>query len=101
MLLILSGVSEICIPLFFFHIPGSSKLTTRSLSTQVVAFLVGFVYEDIHLTLWTGLAGTALTALVVVPPWPAYNKNPESWLVPTSGGKGGGAGVMVDGVRVA
>ncbi|RMJ22257.1 Microsomal signal peptidase [Aspergillus sp. HF37] len=66
-----------------------------------IAFLVGFVYEDIHLTLWVGLAGTIVTALAVIPPWPAYNKNPEPWLVPAPGGKDGGAGVVVDGVKVA
>ena len=36
--------------------------------------------QDIRLTLYIGLAGTALTFLVVVPPWPFYNKNPEGWL---------------------
>jgi signal peptidase complex subunit 1 len=38
--------------------------------------------QDIRLTLYIGLAGTALTFLVVVPPWPFYNKNPEDWLPP-------------------
>lgn len=42
------------------------------------------------------------TALVVVPPWPIYNRNPEVWF----GGKNGkvqvgGVGVVVDGVKVA
>jgi signal peptidase complex subunit 1 len=38
--------------------------------------------QDIRLALYIGLAGTALTFLVVVPPWPFYNKNPEGWLPP-------------------
>jgi signal peptidase complex subunit 1 len=38
--------------------------------------------QDIRLALYIGLAGTALTFLVVVPPWPFYNKNPEDWLPP-------------------
>lgn len=38
--------------------------------------------QDIQLALYIGLAGTALTFLVVVPPWPFYNKNPEGWLPP-------------------
>lgn len=37
------------------------------------------------MTLYVGLAGTALTFLVVVPPWPFYNKNPEPWLSPHKG----------------
>lgn len=36
--------------------------------------------QDIRLSLYVGLVGTALTFLVVVPPWPFYNKNPEGWL---------------------
>ena len=38
--------------------------------------------QDIKLSLYIGLAGTALTFLVIVPPWPFYNKNPEGWLPP-------------------
>ncbi|KAL2809470.1 microsomal signal peptidase 12 kDa subunit-domain-containing protein [Aspergillus granulosus] len=66
----------------------------------VIAFLVGYIFQDLHLTLWTGLAGTVLTGLVVIPPWPFYNKHPEKWLAPLPGGPGG-AGVVVDGVKVA
>lgn len=54
--------------------------------------------------LWVGLAGTAFTAFVVVPPWPFFNRNPEKWL----GSKartaakvpGGASGIIVDGVKV-
>ncbi|KAF7717837.1 Signal peptidase complex subunit [Penicillium ucsense] len=45
----------------------------------ITSFLTGYIYKDIHLTLWTGLAGTLFTALVVVPPWPFYNRHPEKW----------------------
>jgi signal peptidase complex subunit 1 len=38
--------------------------------------------QDITLSLYIGLAGSALAFLVVVPPWPFFNKNPESWLSP-------------------
>ncbi|KAL4787785.1 microsomal signal peptidase 12 kDa subunit-domain-containing protein [Aspergillus varians] len=76
---------------------------TETLSTAllilsgVVAFLAGYIFQDIHLTLWTGLAGTFITGLAVIPPWPFYNKHPEKWLVPVAGG----TGVVVDGVKVA
>ncbi|BCS28852.1 signal peptidase complex subunit 1 [Aspergillus puulaauensis] len=63
----------------------------------VVASLIGYIFQDIHLSLWAGLAGTLLTALIIIPPWPIYNKHPEKWLVPFSGR----AGVTVDGVKVA
>ncbi|EAW12487.1 signal peptidase complex subunit 1 [Aspergillus clavatus NRRL 1] len=79
---------------------------TEILSTAILiisgaaAFLIGYIYQDIHLTLWIGLAGTLLTALVVIPPWPVYNKHPEKWLVPSLGNSGG-PGIVVDGVKVA
>lgn len=71
----------------------------RSLSAnrqchQIIAFIVGYLQQDIYLTLWVGLGGTALTFLAVVPPWPAYNENPEKWL-PVGGGIPGG-GIVVD-----
>jgi len=56
---------------------GSCSFTYRP---QVLALLVGFVKDDIYLTVWVSLAGTILTMLVVVPPWPAFNKHPEAWL---------------------
>lgn len=67
----------------------------------MVASLVGYIYQDIHLTVWIGLAGTIVTALAVVPPWPMYNKNPEKWLVPRTGKAAGAGGVVVDGIKVS
>ncbi|KAI9371108.1 microsomal signal peptidase 12 kDa subunit-domain-containing protein [Aspergillus egyptiacus] len=74
--------------------------TALLIISGVVAFFVGYIFQDIYLTLWTGLAGTLLTALVVIPPWPFYNKHPEKWLVPLPHGAGG-ASIVVDGVKVA
>ncbi|KAK0748613.1 microsomal signal peptidase 12 kDa subunit-domain-containing protein [Apiosordaria backusii] len=45
-----------------------------------IAFLVGYFLQDIKLAVYIGLAGTAATFLLVVPPWPIYNKNPVKWL---------------------
>ncbi|KAI1454943.1 SPC12-domain-containing protein [Annulohypoxylon moriforme] len=45
-----------------------------------VSFLVGFFLQDIALALKIGLAGTALTFLIVVPPWPFFNRHPVKWL---------------------
>ncbi|PGG95368.1 hypothetical protein AJ79_10095 [Helicocarpus griseus UAMH5409] len=61
-----------------------------------IAFTTGYYYQDVHFTLWIGLAGTLITALVVVPPWPMYNRHPEPWLIPGSGGLRKG-GIVVDG----
>ncbi|KAK4179761.1 putative signal peptidase complex subunit 1 [Triangularia setosa] len=45
-----------------------------------IAFLVGYFLQDIKLAVYIGLAGTAATFLLTVPPWPIYNKNPVKWL---------------------
>ncbi|OJD15548.1 hypothetical protein AJ78_04205 [Emergomyces pasteurianus Ep9510] len=63
-----------------------------------IAFIVGYTYEDVYLTLWIGLMGTFITALVVVPPWPIYNKHPEPWLIAGSGGVGR-EGIVVGGAK--
>jgi len=73
--------------------------TVLLIISGVVAFLTGYIYQDIYLTLWVGLAGTLLTALVVIPPWPFYNTNPERWYVPDEK-KGNTYGIVVDGVKV-
>ncbi|KAE8148227.1 putative microsomal signal peptidase subunit SPC12 [Aspergillus avenaceus] len=65
----------------------------------VAAFLTGYIYQDIHLTLWVGLWGTLTAGLTIIPSWPIYNRNPEKWLV-TLAGSASSARVMVDGVKV-
>jgi signal peptidase complex subunit 1 len=36
--------------------------------------------QDIVKCLYVGLGGTLLTFLIIIPPWPFYNKNPVKWL---------------------
>ncbi|KAH8653640.1 microsomal signal peptidase 12kDa subunit [Xylariales sp. PMI_506] len=50
-----------------------------------IAFIVGYLTQDITLALKVGLAGTAVTFLAIVPPWPFFNKHPVKWL-PLGGG---------------
>jgi signal peptidase complex subunit 1 len=57
-------------------------------SDQAIAFMVGYIWQDIFLTMWICLAGSIGTVLVVVPPWPFYNRNPEHWLRSGKGGMG-------------
>ncbi|KAM7192673.1 putative signal peptidase complex subunit 1 [Naviculisporaceae sp. PSN 640] len=45
-----------------------------------IAFIVGYILQDIKLALFIALGGTALTFVVVIPPWPFYNRNPVKWL---------------------
>ncbi|KAJ5263771.1 hypothetical protein N7478_011376 [Penicillium angulare] len=81
-----------------FH--GQRLADLLSTVLLIVSFLVGYIYKDIHLTLWVGLGGTLFTAFAVVPPWPFYNQNPEGWYKQNGGGSGNPS-VVVDGVKVA
>ena len=47
---------------------------------QVIALIIGFIEQDIYLTMWIGLAGTLLAMFLVVPPWPVYNQHPQPWI---------------------
>ncbi|KAL8922591.1 MAG: hypothetical protein Q9208_005095 [Pyrenodesmia sp. 3 TL-2023] len=67
-------------------------------ATGVIAFALGFWQQNIWITLWIGLGGTALTFLLVVPPYPIYNENPEKWLPANSGITG--VGIEVDGQKI-
>ena len=60
--------------------------------------ILGLVQQDIYVTLWVGLAGTALTMLVAIPPWPMYNENPEKWLPAKNSLVG--TGIEVDGKKI-
>ncbi|KAF6223367.1 hypothetical protein HO133_000209 [Letharia lupina] len=62
------------------------------------AFILGFALQNIYVTLWTGLGGAALAFLVVVPPYPFYNKSPERWL--PSGSGMAGSGIEIDGKKI-
>ncbi|KAI1384504.1 SPC12-domain-containing protein [Hypoxylon trugodes] len=45
-----------------------------------ISFFVGFFLQDIVLALKIGLGGTALTFLLIVPPWPFFKQHPVKWL---------------------
>ena len=71
---------------------------TKAGRLQLLAFIIGFVQQNVYVTLWVGLAGTALAFLIVVPPWPFYNQSPERWLPGKSGMAG--IGIEVDGKKI-
>ncbi|KAL2039140.1 hypothetical protein N7G274_008189 [Stereocaulon virgatum] len=64
----------------------------------LLAFILGFVQQNIYVTLWVGLSGAAIAFLVVVPPYPFYNMSPEKWLPKGSGMAG--SGIEIDGRRI-
>ncbi|KAG2620554.1 probable signal peptidase complex subunit 1 [Panicum virgatum] len=49
-------------------------------ASAVAAFLAGYVRGDFQLMLLVYAAGVVLTALVTVPNWPFFNRNPLKWL---------------------
>ncbi|KAF1915558.1 microsomal signal peptidase 12 kDa subunit-domain-containing protein [Ampelomyces quisqualis] len=77
----------------------AEMLTTVLLgAVGIIAFFAGYFAQDIRISLYAGLAGTALTFLVIVPPWPLYNRNPEGWLPASNAMQG--LNVDVDGQKV-
>ncbi|QSZ35831.1 hypothetical protein DSL72_006953 [Monilinia vaccinii-corymbosi] len=72
-------------------------LTTALLAISgAIAFLVGFLKQDIKLALAFGLLGTAFTSAIIVPPWPFYKRHPVKWL-PVGGRDTSSQGIVVDG----
>lgn len=82
----------------------AEQISTVLLSVSgILAFLVGFITQNVYQTLYIGLGGTALTFLVVVPPWPFYNQQPQPWLPPRTGREAlaQGISIEVDGKKVS
>jgi signal peptidase complex subunit 1 len=66
---------------------------------KLVAFLVGYVQQDVYMTAYIGLGGTALAFLLIVPPWPYFNRHPVNWLPPSNSLSG--FDIAVDGKKVS
>ncbi|KAN0094705.1 Microsomal signal peptidase 12kDa subunit [Tylopilus felleus] len=45
----------------------------------ILSFVLGFALQSLRVTMGTFALSTVVLALVVVPPWPAYNKHPVKW----------------------
>ncbi|CAG8537387.1 11668_t:CDS:2 [Paraglomus brasilianum] len=50
------------------------------ISGAILGFAVGFIYQDLLLTMEIFAGGIGLSALLVFPSWPLYNKHPVRWL---------------------
>ncbi|KAG2196636.1 hypothetical protein INT46_002344 [Mucor plumbeus] len=46
----------------------------------IVSFIVGYSMQSMQILLIVFTAGLALTASVVIPPWPMYNKHPQPFI---------------------
>lgn len=52
----------------------------------VVSFLVGYATGSFSTMVKLNGVGLAVTSLVVLPPWPFFNKHPLQWLPPLNPG---------------
>ncbi|MCJ1232762.1 hypothetical protein MMC14_000716 [Varicellaria rhodocarpa] len=97
---LLSKVQDLLEGQIDFEGQKNTELITTSIlaATGLIAFVLGYIQENIYLTLWVGLTGTAITFFIVVPPWPAFNESPEKWLPARSGISG--SGIEVDGKKI-
>jgi signal peptidase complex subunit 1 len=59
---------------------GSFQMNANPTFPQAIAFIVGYVLQDIKLAIYIALGGTALTFLALIPPWPFFNQHPVKWL---------------------
>ncbi|KAI8967249.1 microsomal signal peptidase-like protein 12 kDa subunit [Mycotypha africana] len=48
--------------------------------TSFASFVTGYLMASMQLSLYIFLAGCILTSLVVLPPWPMYNKHPQLFI---------------------
>ncbi|KAI5308673.1 hypothetical protein KEM55_005137, partial [Ascosphaera atra] len=61
----------------------ADSLSTSLLSiSAAISLLLGFLSQDIFITLWTFVASFLLCCLLVVPAWPCYTRDPVQWLLP-------------------
>lgn len=68
-------------PIDFEGQKSAHAQVSRCLSVGVVAsILAGVLTNNIFSLLLTFIASLVITAIIVVPSWPAYNKNPVSFL---------------------
>lgn len=67
----------ICLRRTYHH---SNVRFTAFNKKQAISFIVGFALQDIKLALFIGLGGSAFALVVVVPPWPLYNRHPTKWI---------------------
>ncbi|CAH8495466.1 unnamed protein product [Heterobilharzia americana] len=45
----------------------------------IIAFPVGYYKQQMSISVFILLVGCLLSAIVVLPPWPCYHRNPIKW----------------------
>ncbi|KAJ7640322.1 microsomal signal peptidase [Mycena polygramma] len=50
------------------------------IGSTIISFILGFALQNMQLTFGIFGVSTLLLILVVVPPWPMFNRHPTQWL---------------------
>ncbi|KAI0922431.1 hypothetical protein AcV7_005967 [Taiwanofungus camphoratus] len=50
------------------------------IASTILSFLVGFALQSLRVTFGLVSLSTIALFLIVVPPWPMYNRHPVQWL---------------------
>ncbi|KAJ7027515.1 microsomal signal peptidase [Mycena alexandri] len=50
------------------------------IGSTIISFILGFALQSMQLTFAIFGISTVLLALVIVPPWPMFNRHPTQWL---------------------
>ncbi|NXX73448.1 SPCS1 peptidase, partial [Urocolius indicus] len=50
------------------------------LVSAITGFIYGYITEQFEWTVYVFMTGVALSALLTLPPWPMYRRNPLKWL---------------------
>ncbi|KAJ7140052.1 microsomal signal peptidase [Mycena crocata] len=57
------------------------------IGSTIISFIVGFALQSLQMTFAIFGGSTLLMALLVVPPWPMFNRHPTQWLPVRSASK--------------
>ncbi|KAI9356082.1 microsomal signal peptidase 12 kDa subunit-domain-containing protein [Pilaira anomala] len=50
------------------------------IASGIISFIVGYSLQSLQMVMMIFAVGLVLTALVVIPPWPLYNKHPQPFI---------------------
>ncbi|KAJ6552068.1 microsomal signal peptidase, partial [Mycena vulgaris] len=57
------------------------------IGSTIISFIIGFALQSLQITFGIFGASTVLLAVLVVPPWPMFNRHPTQWLPVLSASK--------------
>ncbi|GME67497.1 unnamed protein product [Ambrosiozyma monospora] len=71
---------------FNIDFKGQEKVTSLcqliTIIFSVIAFALGFILQDVLVTGYVMAVGTVILLVIALPAYPAYNKNPVTFLKP-------------------